>query len=40
MAPWLILETVLGGALIYLVALASWHVYEKRLLGLKRYFGD
>jgi peptidoglycan/LPS O-acetylase OafA/YrhL len=40
MAPRLVLETVLGGALIYLVALASWHLYEKRLLGLKRYFSD
>jgi peptidoglycan/LPS O-acetylase OafA/YrhL len=40
LAPWLVLETILGGGVIYLGALASWHIYEKRLLGLKRYFSD
>lgn len=38
LAPWLALETLLGGGFIYLVSLASWHAYEKRVLGLKRYF--
>jgi peptidoglycan/LPS O-acetylase OafA/YrhL len=38
--PWLLLETALGALAIYLVSLASWHIYEKRLLGLKRFFED
>jgi len=36
--PWLVLDLLIAGALIFLSALAAWHLYEKRLLQLKRYF--
>jgi peptidoglycan/LPS O-acetylase OafA/YrhL len=27
-------------AVTYLVALASWHIFEKKLIAFKRYFAD
>jgi peptidoglycan/LPS O-acetylase OafA/YrhL len=38
LVPWLVLDLLIASAIIFLAALAAWHLYEKRLLQLKRYF--